>query len=308
MTNLPGAATAALRAATGRTVDPVACAAGLRKVDEGFWVSDAEPTGLSYAPDGHEWCYSVEERSYWFLHRNEIIASVVARYAPGETLYDVGGGTGFVSLALQRAGLESVLVEPGPLGVEHARARGLRFVVRSTFHDARFRPASVGAFGLFDVLEHIEHDAGLIGSLREGLRPGGLLFLTVPAFPALWSAEDQHVGHFRRYRLGALSRLALESGLDVVFASYFFWPLAPAVLLARAIPSRLALRRPSRAVSRHEHTLPSGWPGRLMARALAWEGRRIGTSKRMPFGSSCLLVARRPAMQDAGARWRREVE
>ena len=39
------------------------------------------------------------------------------RFPPPGTVFDVGGGNGFVTLAIQNAGMDAVLVEPGPEGV-----------------------------------------------------------------------------------------------------------------------------------------------------------------------------------------------
>lgn len=269
-------------------------ATNLRQVDEGLWVSGADDE-VSYPADGHESCFALEERSFWFRHRNEVITGLVTAHAPRETLFDIGAGNGYVSLALQRAGIRSVVVEPGARGIEHARARGMRLLVRSTFEGAGFRPASIGSFGLFDVLEHVEDDYAFLRSLHACLRPGGALFVTVPAFPCLWSAEDEQAGHYRRYTARRLSGSLQECGFTAVYCGYFFCPLAPAVLAARAVPSRLGLRgRVSQPTIQREHAAPEGFAGRLLNRALAVEARLIREGKRLPFGSSCVAVARRP--------------
>ncbi|MGH7878661.1 MAG: class I SAM-dependent methyltransferase, partial [Candidatus Binataceae bacterium] len=39
---------------------------------------------------------------------------------------------------------------------------------------------------LFDVLEHIEDDVGALRQVRDTLRPGGLLFITLPALQFFW--------------------------------------------------------------------------------------------------------------------------
>jgi hypothetical protein len=69
------------------------------------------------------------------------------------------------------------------------------------------------------------------------------LFLTVPAYPFLWSADDVLAGHFRRYTLPNLDRALARSGSRLRFASYMFVPLPPLILLLRTVPSRLGLHR-----------------------------------------------------------------
>lgn len=265
----------------------------LTRVDDGLWVSE-RVREVSYPADGHQSCFAVEDRSFWFRHRNEVITRLVATHAPGETLFDIGGGNGFVSLALQRAGIRSVVVEPGVEGIRRASARGLRLLVHSTFEDAGFRPASVGAFGLFDVLEHVEDDGAFLRALHVSLRHGGCLFVTVPACPALWSFEDDEAKHYRRYGMRTLAQALRASGFAIRYCSYFFAVLAPTVLFGRAIPSRLGLRRRVlQTTIEREHTLPGGVFGRLFERGLNWETSQIGCGKRMLFGSSCIAVGQR---------------
>src|SRR4029079_68422 len=56
-----------------------------------------------------------------------------------------------------------------------------------------------GAVLLFEVLEHVEDDVGLLGELHELLAPGGVVLLSVPAHQRRFSRVDDRAGHFRRY-------------------------------------------------------------------------------------------------------------
>jgi hypothetical protein len=86
----------------------------LKKADNGIWYSPEE-SSISYPADGNDSCFSVEDRSFWFKHRNACIAGMVSAFPPGDRgpIYDIGGGNGFVSLGLANAGFDVVLVEPG---------------------------------------------------------------------------------------------------------------------------------------------------------------------------------------------------
>jgi hypothetical protein len=57
----------------------------------------------------------------------------------------------------------------------------------------------------------------------------------VPAFKVLWSNHDEAVGHYRRYRLGALVDVLAGSGLETVQRSYFYSWLFPVALVRRAL-------------------------------------------------------------------------
>jgi len=270
-------------------------AANLSLAPDGLWTA-GDPGEVSYPEDGHPRFFAVEDRSFWFRHRNEVITAVVHADAPGGALFDIGGGNGFVALALQEAGIESVVVEPGAEGARHAAQRGLRNVVNATLDGAGFLDASVPAMGLFDVLEHVEDDAALLGSIHSALRPGGRLYLTVPTYGFLWSGEDDCAGHFRRYTVRSLGARLEVAGFEVTRRSYFFACLVPLVLALRAIPSRLGLQPPvSDATTQRAHALPKGLAGRALDRCLAAELARIRAGRAIPFGSSCIAVARKPA-------------
>jgi len=86
---------------------------------------------------------------------------------------------------------------------------------------------------LLDVLEHVQQDADVLRSIRNILRPGGLLFLTVPALNCFWSQEDEAAHHFRRYAKNDFVTLAKQSGLELMRARYFMFFLSPLLWLRR---------------------------------------------------------------------------
>lgn len=261
---------------------------------DGIW-KPAAAAAVSYPEDGNAWCFTVEETSFWFRHRNRVIADAVAAFPPAGPIFDVGGGNGFVALGLQQAGFETVLLEPGPQGAANARRRGVRQVAQSTLQDAGLRPDSVPACGLFDVLEHIEDDVAFAAEIRRVLRPGGWLYLTVPAFRLLWSDDDRAAGHFRRYTRASLSRVLEAGGLEVMRLSYFFGVLAPAVLAFRTVPTWLGFRRRlAQSTGRKEH-VPAAENGRgWLSGCLDREARRLKRGGNLPCGSSLLAVVRKP--------------
>lgn len=266
-------------------------ATNLRQLDDGRWVSRTA-TEVSYPEHGHASNFEVEDTSFWFQHRNRLIATLVEQYSAGKTLFDVGGGNGCVSAALQRAGHPTVLVEPGPIGVTNAQNRGLSNVIQASLHDAGFRPNTMPAAGAFDVVEHIDDDVAFVRSVAELLEPGGHFFVTVPAFQMLWSSEDVASGHYRRYSVGQLETLLTSAGLEPVLTSYIFWPLPPILLLTRTIPSRMRLRtrRQTKTVAR-EHSAGGEAGSSIMRRLLEPEVTRISRGKSMPIGTSVIAVA-----------------
>ena len=265
---------------------------GLSRVAPGMW-SGSDDRRVSFPDDGHADLEVIEEQSYWFAHRNAVITTVVSRFTQMGRILDIGGGNGFVSVALQRAGLESIVIEPGPTGAAVASRRGLP-VIRAAFQDLDLPDGSVHAAGMFDVLEHIEDANGALKRLHRVIAPGGMVYIAVPAHSFLWSAQDDFGGHFRRYTVRRLQSDLGAAGFEPLYGTYFFAALVPAVFAFRTLPSLFGKRRgDDRERSAEEHRLPPTIAGRLVARSLAWERDVISRNGIVPTGTSCLVAARR---------------
>ncbi len=259
---------------------------------EGIWVS-RDCANLSYPEGGNESCFQVEDASFWFQHRNDCIMAALRRHPPAGPMLDVGGGNGYVTRRALDEGFEAALVEPGPVGALNAkRRRQIPEVFCSTLEGCGFAPDSIAAVGLFDVLEHIEDEAAFLASIQKVLKPGGHLYLTVPAFGWLWSDSDDDAGHYRRYSPANL-REALGNRFDVLALTCFFRVLALPVLACRVVPYRLGLTRHREKMlsTETEHGTGGGVAVSVLRRLLSHEGRDIESGKPRAFGGSCLCVA-----------------
>src|SRR5690606_27959617 len=83
------------------------------------------------------------------------------------------------------------------------------------------------SFTLMDVIEHIEDDVAILDQLRqkEGVPKGAQFFITVPAWPFLFSPHDVFLKHYRRYTIGSLKKSISKAGLNGVEFHYFFFSL-----------------------------------------------------------------------------------
>lgn len=263
---------------------------GLIKTEDGYWVLQSE-AAISYPPGGHASMAEIEEKSYWFHHRNSVISSVVARYAPPGAFLDIGGGNGFVSLGLLSEGHYPVVVEPGSVGAANCKARGLA-VINAPYEELQIPDASIPAAGLFDVIEHISDDRAALTGVRNALLPGGWLFVAVPAYSFLWSDADIAAGHFRRYSRSKLVRLLEEVGFEVAYSSYFFAALVPALATFRSLPYLLGKK--GKSEQEEDHRLPGNIIGTALRKSLLAEERRIKRGKSVPLGTSVIVAARKP--------------
>jgi SAM-dependent methyltransferase len=276
------------------TPDFVSLVSTLTRRDPGIWFP-RRSASVSYPASGNAECLAVEDRSFWFRHRNCCIVSLVRKYPPKGCFLDIGGGNGFVSKALTAAGFACALLEPGIDGALAAHARGIDPVICGRLEDAQLPAASFSAAGMFDVLEHIEDQGAVLKEVHRLLAPNGHLFLTVPAHQFLFSVDDVAAGHYRRYTISTLSRSLDRSGFWLKFASYIFAPLPPLIFLLRTAPGKFGRRRghdPERDAAEHA---PSGIAARIMDRMLTAELKRIAAGRSLPFGGSCICVAERVA-------------
>jgi Methyltransferase domain len=259
---------------------------------DGIWYSSNSAT-LSYPEDGNDDYFELEESSYWFRHRNNCLVSIIKDYSPKSLFFDVGGGNGFVTKAIENAQIPSVLVEPGKGGVLNAKKRGIQNIICGTIYDLKVFTGKIHSIGAFDVIEHIPEDKKFIEMVQGMLKTGGLFFITVPAFQWLWSNEDTLAGHFRRYTKKNISNLLKDNGFDIVYSSYFFSALILPLFIIRTIPSTLRIRTKSNNQTKREHTANNGIIGKVLDSIWKWELRQVRKKKSIPFGTSCLIVARK---------------
>jgi SAM-dependent methyltransferase len=274
-------------------IDLTAIASNLQPGPDGLWHPRSR-SRFDYPDEGNAFCFQVEDHSFWFRHRNACILDAVRRHPPAGAVFDIGGGNGFVARALVQAGYEAVVVEPGPAGARNAQARGLAPVVCAALDDAGFAPGALPAAGLFDVLEHMPDDRAVLDQLARLLPRDGRLYLTVPAYQWLWSTDDDLGGHHRRYSARRLRQVVEAAGFVVDYSTQMFWPLPLPILLLRALPSRLGLRPRADAEAIRQELQPREGPGvKALSALLALEARWLRRGGTIPFGGSCLMVARR---------------
>jgi SAM-dependent methyltransferase len=200
----------------------------------------------------------------------------------GRRVLDVGAGIGTFT-ALAADGREVVALEPDARFAARLRARfAAHSGVKVVEAEAEAAGAAAGDRGFdsavcFNVLEHIDDDAAVLGDFRDVLVPGGRLLLLVPAHPSLYGAVDEVVEHRRRYRRDGLRALLASCGFEIDDARY----VNPLGAAGWFVSSRLLRRKllPERSLLLYDRLVP-------LLRAL--------DAVPLPFGLSVWSVARRP--------------
>jgi SAM-dependent methyltransferase len=186
------------------------------------------------------------EKSWWYRGRTAIIHAALAHSGPKNVpdALDFGAGYGGMYEALAQIGRDVHAYEPDEEANVAAKRRGYTQMFSSE-KEALGREYDL--IGLFDVIEHIEHDKEFLNKARYALRVGGRLAITVPAFQFLWSAHDVNHHHFRRYTKDSMRVMLNDAGFTVEYASYWnmilFIPAAVMRLLGKSGESALAMPR-----------------------------------------------------------------
>jgi SAM-dependent methyltransferase len=198
-----------------------------------------------------------DDRHWWYRGRRRVLNSVLDRIplSPGCQLLDAGCGSGRELDELAARG-RATGVDLSEVSVASARARGHMDVHRAAIEELPFADATFDLVTCLDVIEHTPDDRIALAELRRVTRPRGVLVVTVPAYPSLWSTHDVVNRHFRRYRCASLRAAAAEAGWTVLRDTHF-----NAVLLAPATaPSRRARSwRSRRARSTGCWSFRCGW-------------------------------------------------
>jgi SAM-dependent methyltransferase len=94
-----------------------------------------------------------------------------------------------------------------------------------------------------NVLEHIENDSLALQNMQRLLKPGGQLFILVPAYNNLYNALDLALQHYRRYTISSLTKICPEN-MAVVKSWHFNsggilgWFLVGRILKKELIPEK----------------------------------------------------------------------
>jgi len=234
---------------------------------DNIWYSNGR-SDISYPEEGNSICFQLEDNSFWFEHRNSVIVEVIRKFPPpgGEYLLDVGGGNGFVASAIEKNGINAIIVEPGRTGILNAKKRGVNNLVCSSLEDLQIKESSIPAIGLFDVLEHIEKDKDFLAQIYKILKFEGRIYLTVPAYNFLWSGEDIYAGHYRRYNLDTITTIFEEAGFYIEYKTYFFSILPVAVFFFRSLLFKIGLKKKGNNFNNqvNEHSTRKGIGGRVL--------------------------------------------
>jgi SAM-dependent methyltransferase len=281
--------------ATAEGASCSACGSGYATRDGVLDLRVGRLGAAGYDPHYFPTLAAIERTHYWFAARREVVRDVLRDAVPDlarRALFDIGCGSGGLLEFLGASGVPLAgACDAYPESLAYVRRR--LAVPLVLVDEGRFPPLASGysLLSLFDVLEHIDDDAGTLRHLFETLEPGGILVLTVPAHPFLFDEMDEIALHRRRYRRSDLGRKLRVAGFEIRRLAHFMAPLVPLVPL-RWLVSALPGRGSAMERRRAELAVTPVLNG-LMRAVLRLE-RPLVRAGVLPFGSSLIAVAARP--------------
>lgn len=259
----------------------------VKRSGDDFWTAQEVIDDKSvYTDDTWGQMNELIDRSWWFATRSCVVYGEIKRHLGDSSIWDLGCGNGQISQFLNSKGFSVVGIEPSMLGAKLTSKRGIEAFC-AQFEDLQLPDNSIGAISMFDVLEHLPDRKTTLDSIYRSLEPGGSLVLTIPAMRCLWSQFDVDGGHFIRYNRRTIKSELESVGFDIRYSGYFFVLTIIPILLLRALPFRLGIRK-----SPDVAATVGGDGGRLrslLVRAERWLAFKI------PAGSSLFVIARKTA-------------
>ena len=241
-----------------------------------------------------ELLYQLEEKYWWFSAMRQITDTIAARDLQKSNLriLDAGCGTGF-NLGYYAAtdSREVFGLDLANAALEHVRKRGYRKIAQASITDIPFKPESFDIVFSFEVVTQTPyetHDASL-REMHRVLKPGGHLFIRVPAFMWLWSSHDEELEVRYRYTRNELAKRLSDAGFAVEWTSYANGFLFPVILIRRF------LKRMGIGGGTDVKPLPRGlgWLDGIFRGILASEAKWFKSGRRLPFGLSLICYARK---------------
>ena len=231
-------------------------------------------------------------RHPWWSARARLALAVLQANGvpPPASVLDVGCGWGVNLQALETAGYRATGLDISRQILELIDQPGRRLVEADLNQPppTTLEPAA-GAL-LLDVIEHLDDDRGTLRRIAPLVRPGGILVVSVPALPELFSEYDRIQGHRRRYVPETLRAAFDDSGFAV---QKIFWWGGWMVPVLRRMRQKSSTPGKSAPKTYADYLRLPPWPVPLLMRGLYARDHRRALQEKLRTGTSLFAVATR---------------
>ena len=180
---------------------------------------------------------SYEQEHWWFKARRAILQDRIRalHLPPKANILEIGVGPGENLYSLYPEDAQLTGIEPDPMLLKTAQARGSVPIYEAYAEElpAELLDNSFDAITMFDILEHTKDDSLVLERVKQKLKPGGLLVMSVPALMLLWGQQDVVNLHYRRYTRKNLVDTVRKAGFKMERATYFNSILFPPIAAVR---------------------------------------------------------------------------
>lgn len=235
--------------------------------------------------------FCAEKENWWYRGREKIIVDLLRKTFKDrfrkKKILDLGCGTGRMMVVLRDFGQVSG-ADISDEAITFCQKQGFQNLKKIDAEKSLpFPNETFDLITAFDLLEHLKNDQKILLEINRLLRPQGLLLVTVPALPVLWSKHDEAFGHQRRYLKKDLILKVQKTNFQVIRLTYFNFFLLPGIFLGGRLVN-LLFKSKHRS---HILKLPSflNW---LVTQIYFAEGF-IASKFNMPLGSSLLCLAQK---------------
>jgi SAM-dependent methyltransferase len=183
--------------------------------------------------------FRAEDAHWWYRALHQLIFQMLECELPdwqAKAILDAGCGTGAILERLGNAD-KNKGIDLSPVAISFCRKRGLNNVQEGDIAALPFSDNCFDAVICSSVIYHqwVTNVDVVLRELRRVLRPGGILFLNVPAFRFLHSPHDEAVMTARRFRKDEIRTLLVNHNYVVKRLTYWTTLLFPLTVLARTL-------------------------------------------------------------------------
>lgn len=236
-------------------------------------------------------------RHPWWLARARLILAALRRnevHPPGRIL-DAGCGWGVTLESLELAGYSAVGMDISRQALEMLESsKPTRQLIEADLTQSLPIPLATELFDgvlALDVLEHLDDDRFALSQLAKMTKPGGLVIISVPALPELFSGFDAIQGHRRRYLPEMIHEIFASTQLKLQQVLWWGAWMVPLLRFQRKPRNATSVRTPSETYNDYLRLPP--WPAPWLFRAaFTWEHGRC-LAGRLRRGTSLIAIARR---------------
>lgn len=225
--------------------------------------------------------FAVEDQHWWYVGMQRITTKLVSCFYPHRRdlrVLDAGCGTGAAMRYLEPFGTVTGC-DLSALALRYCRKRGLSRLGLATIVSLPFPDAHFDLVTSFDVLYHraVGDYGQALEEFRRVLKPGGRVFLRLPAYDWLRGRHDNAIHTAHRFTLSEVRQALASANFRVEKLSY-----ANTLLFPLALGKRIAERAVPAKAGSDIHPNPP-WQDKLLARFLYAEAHWL-SGHSLPFG------------------------